>query len=90
VTGGSKGREDQTSAPDQEPDEGSEGEGYAEEEDIHITFGEDGLIRGWDDRSGEATQGYAKLSSSSRIKRTHPIYDLIKRGNEKWANLLER
>lgn len=73
----------------EEPDEGEDYEEVKQvQEDSQITFAPDGLVRGWEDRGAEATQGYAKLSS--RVKRTHPIYELIKRGNEKWTNLLVR
>jgi hypothetical protein len=53
-----------------------------------VEFGKDGLVRGWEDRAAEKTRGYAKISS--RVRHSHPIHDLIKRGNEKWAALLER
>jgi len=60
----------------------------ADREEGEVEFGTDGLVRGWEDRAAEKTRGYAKISS--RVRHSHPIHDLIKRGNEKWAALLSR
>jgi hypothetical protein len=53
-----------------------------------FSFGEDGLVRGWEDPAAGESQGFTK--GSKRVRHSHPIHDLIKRGNERWASLLER
>jgi len=52
-----------------------------------LVFGDDGLVRNWED-SKEETAGYARRSS--RVRYGHPIYRLIEEGQVKWASLLKR
>lgn len=61
--------------------------GRANDEVERLIFGEDGLVRNWDD-SQKGTKGYSKRSS--RVRYTHPIYRLIEEGQAKCAKLLER
>jgi len=60
--------------------------GKATEESKRLAFGDDGLVRNWED--GQGIKGYSKRSS--RVRHTHPIYRLIEDGQDKWAKLLQR
>jgi len=61
--------------------------GRAKDEVERLVFGQDGLVRNWEDgqRGGKS---YSKRSS--RVRYNHPIYRLIDEGHAKWARLLER
>jgi len=59
----------------------------AKDEVERLIFGNDGLVRNWEDGQ-KGTKGYSKRSS--RVRYTHPIYRLISEGQAKWAKLLER
>ena len=61
--------------------------GRAKDEMGRLIFGQDGLVRNWEDgqRGGKS---YSKRSS--RVRFNHPIYRLIDEGHAKWAKLLER
>lgn len=61
-----------------------------EREGVNVVYGADGLVRGWEPRetSSSAKFGYTKLSE--KVRRRHPIHDLILQGQERWAALLER
>ncbi|WVN88726.1 uncharacterized protein L203_103939 [Cryptococcus depauperatus CBS 7841] len=57
-----------------------------------LEFTEDGLVRGWDDiynRAKETSKGREKKKLQKLLER-HPILDLMKRGQEKWEDLLNR
>jgi hypothetical protein len=60
--------------------------GRAKDEVENLVFGQDGLVRNWED--GQGIKGYSKRSS--RVRYNHPIYRLIDEGQAKWAKLLER
>jgi hypothetical protein len=61
--------------------------GRAKDELGRLVFGQDGLVRNWEDgRDGNK----AYLSRSSRVRYNHPIYRLIEEGQAKWAKLRER
>jgi hypothetical protein len=60
-----------------------------EREGVNIEYGRDGLVRGWEPREiNSAKTGYIKLSE--RVRRKHPIHELIERGQQRWSALLER
>lgn len=57
---------------------------------VEIVYADDGLVRGWestDDLTLPKT-GYIKVSET--VRKRHPILELIEKGQEKWAALLER
>lgn len=61
--------------------------GRAKDEVERLIFGQDGLVRNWEDGQVGA-KAYSKRSS--RVRYNHPIYRLIDEGQAKWAKLLER
>lgn len=63
-------------------------EGEGKDEGVNVVYADDGLVRGWDPREEISKTGYIKLSEG--VRKHHPIHDLIARGQEKWAALLER
>jgi hypothetical protein len=61
--------------------------GRAKDEVERLVFGQDGLVRKWEDGQ-DGNKAY--LKRSSRVRYNHPIYRLIDEGQAKWAKLLER
>jgi hypothetical protein len=61
--------------------------GRAKDELGRLVFGQDGLVRNWEDGQ-DGNKAY--LKRSSRVRYNHPIYRLIDEGQAKWAKLLER
>jgi hypothetical protein len=61
--------------------------GRARDEVERLIFGQDGLVRNWEDGQ-DGNKAY--LKRSSRVRYNHPIYRLIEEGQAKWAKLLER
>ena len=61
--------------------------GRAKDEVDRLIFGQDGLVRNWEDGQRD-WKSYSKRSS--RVRYNHPIYRLIDEGHAKWARLLER
>jgi hypothetical protein len=57
------------------------------EEGEKLVFGDDGLVRNWEHIEGRDKK-YATMSS--RIRHTHPIYHLIKKGQDRWERMLKR
>ena len=57
---------------------------------VNLVYADDGLVRGWESTEDLTLPqtGYIKLSET--VRERHPILDLIEKGQEKWAKLLER
>lgn len=70
---------------------------WKDSDEVRIEYAADGLVRGWDPLASEQQEGaeekkkkkgYVKLSE--RVRRNHPIYELIEKGQQRWTDLLAR